>query len=176
MKILITNTVALNGGDAAILLSIVDILSLEFGDDTEFIIYDSQPDIASKYYPQLTWRKLLYLHITETANIKFIKQTLLKQVWHKISKLWSFKINPLCFYFAAWCYVNHLKFIARLLLNKERNQDLYHYSSADLIVSTGGTYLVENYPLKSRIFDYQITLLMKRPLVFYTQSLGPCVL
>ncbi|MEO1375906.1 MAG: polysaccharide pyruvyl transferase family protein, partial [Cyanobacteria bacterium J06635_10] len=30
-----------------------------------------------------------------------------------------------------------------------------------------------NYPLNGRIFDYQISLLMQKPLVFYTQSLGP---
>ncbi|MCG6135957.1 MAG: polysaccharide pyruvyl transferase family protein [Nostoc sp. LLA-1] len=173
MKILITNTVALNGGDAAILLSIVDILCREFGDDTEFIIYDSKPDIASRYYPQLTWRKLIFLRITELNSIKSLEQILIKQIWYKISSFWYLKIKPFLFYLAAWCQVNRLKFISKIVLNKEELQDLYNYSSADLIVSTGGTYLVENYPLNPRIFDYQISLLMKRPLIFYTQSLGP---
>jgi colanic acid/amylovoran biosynthesis protein len=40
-------------------------------------------------------------------------------------------------------------------------------------VSTGGTYLVENYPLFPRIFDYKISLVLEKPLIFFTQSLGP---
>jgi colanic acid/amylovoran biosynthesis protein len=173
MKIIISNTVACNGGDAAILFSIVENLRKEFGERTEFIIYDSQPDITSKYYPELTWRKLLYLKITEDSQIKFSGQSSLGRVWRYIFRSYKSKINPYIFYFAAWCQMKGLSSLTKLLLDNEQLQDLYNYSSADLIVSTGGTYLVETYSLTPRIFDYQITLLMKRPLVFYTQSLGP---
>ena len=38
MKITITNNIALNGGDAAILLGMVKALKKRFGDDTQFVI------------------------------------------------------------------------------------------------------------------------------------------
>ena len=64
--------------------------------------------------------------------------------------------------------------MAKSVLNEsELQQSLTDYSSADLIVSTGGTYLVENYNLDSRIFDYEMCLFLNKPLIFFTQSLGP---
>ena len=38
MKITITNNIALNGGDAAILLGMVKALKKRFGDDTQFVL------------------------------------------------------------------------------------------------------------------------------------------
>ena len=160
MKILITNTVALNTGDAAILLGVIEILRATFGKETQFIIYDNNPDVASQYYPQLIFRKLLHLNITQVPPIKYLGRIL------KIVKL-------SIFYFAAWCWKNNLRFISKFLLNKEELLDLSEYSSADLIVSTGGTYLVENYSLETRIFDYRISLFLEKSLVLFTQSLGP---
>jgi len=176
MKILITNTVALNGGDAAILLAIIELLRREFGEDTEFVIYDSQPEIAGRYYPDLTFRKLLHLKLTELPQMKYLGQTLLgrilryalKQVLCRYSRVKQFQ-----FYIAAWCQRHQLRLITKLLLKNDEFQDLKHYSCADLIVSTGGTYLVEKYSLDSRIFDFKLSLLMQKPLVLYTQSLGP---
>lgn len=176
MKILVTNTVVLNGGDAAILLSIINLLKNEFGQDTEFIIYDNQPEIAKRYYPNLNFRKLIYLKHTETPNMKYLGDSLpARALRFFVTKilLFFFSINLLRFYFAAWCCQHQLDWITKLLLNNQELQDIHNYSSADLIVSTGGTYLVENYPLANRIFDYKISLLMQKPLVFYTQSLGP---
>lgn len=160
MKILITNTVALNTGDAAILLGIKEILRITFGEDVDIIVYDNSPDIAAQYYPQLKFRKLLYQNITQIPQIKYLRRILK-----------SMNLNR--FYFASWCWKYNLRFIAKFLVNKQELQDLLEYSSADLIVSTGGTYLVENYFLEPRIFDYQISLLLEKPLVLFTQSLGP---
>ncbi|MGD1913665.1 MAG: polysaccharide pyruvyl transferase family protein [Rivularia sp. (in: cyanobacteria)] len=176
MKILVTNTVALNGGDAAILLSIINLLKGEFGQDTEFIVYDSQPEIAKRYYPQLNFRKLIYQMQTETPTMKYLGDSFISRALRLFfKKILQFflSINPPRFYFAAWCWQHKFNWITKLLLDNHELQDIENYSSADLIVSTGGTYLVENYPLKSRIFDYRISLLMQKPLVFYTQSLGP---
>lgn len=177
MKILITNTVALNGGDAAILLSIINLLQSEFGQDTEFIIYDSQPEIARRCYPKLNFRKLIYLKETELPPMKYLGRSLfgraLRRLFGNILRLFL-NINPHRIYFAAWCWQQQLHWIVKLLLDYEELQDIQNYSSADLIVSTGGTYLVESYsPLTVRIFDYQLSLLLQKPLVFFTQSLGP---
>ncbi len=177
MKILITNTVALNGGDAAILLSIIHLLKKEFGSEIELIIYDSQPEIARRYYPSLNLRKLIYLKETQVAPMKFLGRSLLgrgvRRLFNNILRF-LFKINPPRFYFAAWCWKQNIHWITKLLVDADELQDIKNYSDADLIVSTGGTYLVEHYsPLTARIFDYNLSILMQKPLVFFTQSLGP---
>lgn len=163
MKILITNTVVLNTGDAAILFGLLKILRQAFSEDIEFIIYDKNPDIAQKYYPELVFRKSLYFNLTKELPIKTLE---------KFLNFCNLKI----FTFALWCRKLNLSFVSKIILSPENFQDIVNYENADLIVSTGGTYLVENYPLFTRIFDYKITLSLGKPLVFFTQSLGPFAL
>jgi colanic acid/amylovoran biosynthesis protein len=160
VKILITNTVALNGGDAAILYAEISLLKAAFGQNIQFIIYDNQPEIANQYHPNLEFRKLLYWSVTQTRQIKYLQRSLQK------TKLFRFRL-------AAQSWSQGKQWLAKLLLRKTELQYLMEYSSADLIISTGGTVLVENYWLEPRIFDYEISLKLGKPLVFFTQSLGP---
>ncbi|HJT66296.1 MAG TPA: polysaccharide pyruvyl transferase family protein [Pyrinomonadaceae bacterium] len=146
MKILITNIVTLNAGDAAILYAMIDVLRAAFGSDTEFVVYDKHGDAPARYYPELEFRKLLYL--TRKSPKVFFK-------------------------LGRWAIKHNLPLLPRLLLTSTERRDLVEYKNADLIVSSGGTYLVENYSLAARIFDYQISLYFEKPLVFFTQSLGP---
>jgi colanic acid/amylovoran biosynthesis protein len=158
-KILITNTVALNGGDAAILESVMHLLRVAFGDDTEFIVYDSSPEVAARYYPGIHFRKLIYFRAVPESRIGPIRS---------LGKRWNLGRIRL----AMKCW-NSWRSLAHCLLTDEERKDFYHFNSADLIVSTGGTYLVVHYSLTPRIFDYQLCLALGRPLVFFTQSLGP---
>ena len=160
MKIIISNTVILNGGDAAILISIIKILQTAFGNDAEFIIYDSQPETAKKYYPQLNLRRLIYEQSIDSIKIRFIGRII------KFISQWRLKV-------AVWCIHKHKFSLGRLCTTKVEYDSLLDYQTADLVVSTGGTYLVENYGLKARFFDYQISLMFNKPLIFFTQSLGP---
>lgn len=160
MKILITNTVSLNGGDAAILYAEIDLLQAAFGQNIQFTIYDSQPEIASRYYPNLKFRKLIYWNVTEIKANKYLQRSLQK------AKLFRFRL-------AVRSWHQGRQWLAKLLLPPAELQDLIEYSSADLIVSTGGTILVENYWLEPRIFDYEVSLALEKPLVLFTQSLGP---
>ncbi|NJL11001.1 MAG: hypothetical protein HC908_14825 [Calothrix sp. SM1_7_51] len=127
--------------------------------DEQFYVINN-PDVASQYYPELIFKKWVFLNINQFPQIKYLK---------RILKL--FNLNR--FYLAAWCWKNNLRFLVKIILTKQQLNDLLEYSSADLIVSTGGTYLVENYSLEARIFDYRVSLLLGKPLVFFTQSLGP---
>ena len=151
MKILITNIVTLNAGDAAILHAMIDVLRAAFGHDTEFIVYDKHGDVPSRYYPGLTFRKLLYL-------TRESKQSRLDQLRFRVG-LWAIKQG--------------IPLLPHVFLDSIERRDLLEYKTADLIVSSGGTYLVENYSLTARIFDYQLSLALDRPLAFFTQSLGP---
>lgn len=47
------------------------------------------------------------------------------------------------------------------------------YASADLVISTGGTYLVEHYDLKERFAQLWLALKSPARVVLFTQSLGP---
>lgn len=151
MKILITNIVTLNAGDAAILYAMIDVLRAAFGDNTEFIVYDKHGDVPSRYYPDLEFRKLLYL----TRESK------------------QGRMDQLRFRAGRWSIKQGIPFLPHVFLDSIERRDLLEYKTADLIVSSGGTYLVENYSLAARIFDYQLSLYLDRPLVFFTQSLGP---
>ena len=146
MKILITNIVSLNAGDAAILYAMIDVLRGAFGDDTQFVVYDKHGEAPARYYPDLQFRKLLFL-TRESRGIRY--------------------------QLGCWSIKHNIPVLPSIFLRKNERRDLLEYKNADLIVSSGGTYLVENYSLDARIFDYQISLYFEKPLVFFTQSLGP---
>jgi colanic acid/amylovoran biosynthesis protein len=157
VKILITNIVTLNAGDAAILSAMIDVLRATFGDDTQFVVYDKDGDAPARYYPGLVFRKLLYL--SRKAN-ETDSQVLRR--FHEIR-----------FRAGLWANKHNIPLLARTVLSSTERRDIREYKNADLIVSSGGTYLVENYSLTARIFDYHLSLYLDRPLVFFTQSLGP---
>lgn len=66
-----------------------------------------------------------------------------------------------------------LRSLMRRLLTGEEAQALTDYAEADVIITTGGTYLVEHYNLGARIRTFRTARALKKPLVFYTQSMGP---
>lgn len=156
MRIIITNTVALNGGDYAILDSLIKVLKITYGQDIKTIVYDSDPDVAKEYYPEIHFRSLIYKKY---------------QVWGKSSL--SRKLNARKLMLAARLMKIKLEFLARFILPKDLFDELKLYSSAQLIVSTGGTYLVENYDLSPRIFEFKLINALGKPFVLFTQSLGP---
>jgi colanic acid/amylovoran biosynthesis protein len=159
VKILITNIVTLNTGDAAILYAMLDVLRNAFGDNTHFIVYDKHGDVPNRYYPDLEFRNLLY----QTRESIAAKRG--RGVFRRLDEL-RFKIG-------LRSIKQSIPLLPHVFLNSIERRDLLEYKTADLIVSSGGTYLVENYSMAARIFDYQVSLYLKRPLVFFTQSLGP---
>jgi colanic acid/amylovoran biosynthesis protein len=163
MKILITNIVTLNGGDFAILESMMKVMRQTYGEDTEFVVYDMHADIAAKYYPGINFRTLLFVKYNQRLSKPAAILSKFSARFSPIKRLMK----------AAEEYGAGKPEYANNVLTKEEKIDFDHYASADIIVSTGGTYLVENYSLSARIYDYDFTLAMKKPLVFFTQSLGP---
>lgn len=172
-KILILGTVALNGGDAAILFSIIQLIKQNFAAEIEFIAYDLQPEVAVKYYPENTFRAMVYQKLVKLPKTKNNK--LLARFFRKIYVALIKIINPFRFYWATFLFSKKQERLAKILVTETELEDINHYCNADIIISTGGTYLVENYHggFPNRIFDYHLSLLVKCPLVFFTQSLGP---
>src|SRR5262249_26086042 len=73
MRVVITNVVALNGGDAAILLAAIQVLRAAFGADTQFVLFDSQPEVAERLYPELEFRELWHARATRRAG-RFLRK------------------------------------------------------------------------------------------------------
>ena len=156
MKILITNAVSLNTGDAAILRGAVNVLRNTFGNDMNVAVYDAQADAAKRHYPDFAYRPALYEQVRQAAKGRWrgklatIFVLLLSLLWRKpLGRRLAHRLPP------------------RL------RESLEEYARADLVVATGGTYLVPAYRLFPKIFDFMVTLLLGRPLVLFTQSLGP---
>jgi colanic acid/amylovoran biosynthesis protein len=160
VKILITNTVALNTGDAAIVLGLIRVLREAFGDSPEIVIYDARPDVAARYYPDLRWRQDGW-----AADAG----------WERLSwrlGRWAHRLLQIQIRTAAYLVGAGFSSGTRLVPRRLRIK-LEDYASADLIIANGGTYLVEHYLISGRLLDLDISLAVSRPLILFTQSLGP---
>jgi len=72
MKIIIINSTPLNGGDAAILQGMVNLISDVFSDHTvDYTIYASQSDIAKKYYPHFKFTEKLKDSLLSCSKLKY---------------------------------------------------------------------------------------------------------
>lgn len=161
MHILIVNTVMLNGGDAAITQATVDLLRAEFGPDTTFVVHESQARAAARYYPGYTFRPRVYAVASRGLKGRSRSERL-RRDYHLA------RFRAAC---EAWG--RGLKVAARLLLTPAERRLVEDFAAADVVVTSGGTYLVEHYDFTSRLFAIQTALRLRRPLVFFTQSLGP---
>lgn len=166
MKILVTNIVLLNVGDAAILEATIDEIQRQLGSQAEFIISDNKPQVSQRYYPDTLVTGWYYRNCNITKGWR--GRRYLKPFCSLIEILNKFRL--LC---AAWALGNKWRALSRLLLSRKEWNHLQLYADVDLALSAGGTYLVEHYDLRPRLFDFTICRLLKLPIAFMTQSLGP---
>lgn len=161
MKIVITNNIALNGGDAAILLGMIEVLKKRFGDKTTFVVTCDNPTACAQLYPNIYWRTVLgrVADSTPYNHIRYVG---------RIARL----IKRYRFYTAAFFRRKGIP-LYKLLLSKYDSCTLNEYASSDYIISSGGTYLIEAYGITTQYIDYKISIILGKPLVQYTQSMGP---
>lgn len=164
-RILITNIVSLNPGDAAILWGMLEILRQRYGRDTRFVFFDRAAGAASRYYPWATFRQALFGGKARGKLARSL-ESLGYGHWNLRLRYWLLRGAALCCRFKmAW--------IARACLEKKDYESVREYVDADLVISSGGTYLIENYGLWASIYDYRLTFAAGSPLLFFTQTLGP---
>lgn len=167
VKILITNIVSLNTGDAAILQGTIQILQKKYGNDVDIVVFDSMANVAQKFYPWASFRQSL-----------FSKP---KTGWHwGILERWGYghwfnRLKFIRYRFSISLIKSYFSFFTCLLLSEQEKNDIMEYLSADIILSTGGTYLIENYDLSSAIYDYRLSLATGNKFGFFTQTLGPFI-
>lgn len=164
-RIVITNIVSLNTGDAAILWGMFQILRARYGADTCFTVFDKSAEAAGKYYPWASFRQALFGNPPHTSLGRKLQ---VGGYGH-----WNERVRFVVLALAVKLFRWRLGFLSRLFLSPEDYQSIVEYVQADLVVSTGGTYLTENYGLWTNIRDYKLTQAAGKPLVFFTQTLGP---
>ncbi|GAB1583514.1 polysaccharide pyruvyl transferase family protein [Phyllobacterium phragmitis] len=165
MKIVIENTVCLNTGDAAILLAIRHILKSTWDEDLHFLVFDSQPAVAARLYPRKDYPDIEFHKLLSESIFKYryddnVLKNALKPAYNRLAfqALQSFGKN---------------RPMGEALFNAEDRRSLAIYRDADLVITTGGTYLVETYNLDKRINQFRIDAAFGKDPVFFTQSLGP---
>ncbi len=157
MRVALLNTVILNGGDAAIASAIADTLREAFGDRLDLELLDGSP-AAPAYYPEFSL-------LRDPHKLALARE-------HVLFGRMGRGFNELRLMFGAFLLGKGMS-PPPLLLTDDEERALRALAEADLVVSTGGTYLVEHYALRGRIFNFRLVNLLRRPLVLYTQSMGP---
>jgi colanic acid/amylovoran biosynthesis protein len=146
MKIVFTNLYsAANRGDAAIVCGMRNALG-EYFPDSEFIV-------LSKFY-----------EVSQAlTGIKSYPPLI-----DRLTFLGYFKI----IYFLLWAYLYNRKIILPSLGEGER---IKNYLDADLIVSVGGGYLNDNYPVAMIrwLFEFYFGKLLGKKVIIYASSVGP---
>jgi colanic acid/amylovoran biosynthesis protein len=149
MRIVVNNVLLYNGGDAAIAFGLIKILANAFG-KPEVTILDTNGAATKSYYPELDIRPMPYFAFSRLGRL-----------WRDTAEL-----------FGAWFHRTRFRHF-KIFLSRSERETFELYRTADLVVATGGTYLVENYDLKPRLFELELAVFAKKPLIFFTQSLGP---
>ncbi|MBK8161333.1 MAG: polysaccharide pyruvyl transferase family protein [Rhodospirillaceae bacterium] len=161
MKVIITNTTLVNGGDAAIVFAMIEMLRHTFGQDTVVNVLDSMATTTRRYYPELEISQLISIQPRATGGRA---SRLLTRLGRRISRL---RVA------IALGMLSRGMDISRLVLSKDMRLVFRHYADADMVISVAGTYLVDNYDISPRLRELDVAMAYgKRPL-FYTQSLGP---
>lgn len=164
-KIVVENTVCLNTGDAAILLAIRHILKSAYSGALQFHVFDSQPEVAARLYPKQSYpdieiRKLLSESIFKYPYDDNRLKNLAKPIYNRLA-------------LSALRHYGKSRALDDTMFSAEDRRSLDIYCDAGMVVTTGGTYLVETYNLERRLNQFRIDEALGKKTVFFTQSLGP---
>ena len=153
MRVLITNSVPLNGGDEALLRATLAVLRDQFP-RCSIKVLCKDIDICRKYLRDLDLDSdLEYIHYPRrvTSRRVFRARTMISDL---AGPSWAARIS-------------------RVLANKEERRIIGHYKSADLVVSSAGGFLHDFYGIEHRLFGFEMALELGRPVVILGQSVGP---
>jgi colanic acid/amylovoran biosynthesis protein len=160
-RVLYSGTVVSNGGDSAILVAQLQLIN-RAAPGHSAVIHDAAPDVAGMAFPEAD-----VLGATAQAVWSPPGPRQLARAARKLSRS---RIR-LC---ARLLAKGHLprRLVMQALTSAERRA-LESLESADLVVYTGGTSLVEQYNLDPKLFELEIAQLLERPIILLPQSLGP---
>lgn len=160
MKVLITNTIIHNGGDAAILYGMLTAIKKAFPPNTKIKVHVEDPDFCKYMYSDLHCEKSLgqiILH-SPLAKIRIIGRR-----WLKLKQI---ILKGIIILWRSGIPLNLLPLSHRVKCILE------DYRNTDIVISCGGTYLLEEYGIATQILDYNLSHTLRKPLFLYTQSIG----
>jgi colanic acid/amylovoran biosynthesis protein WcaK/AmsJ len=150
-RVSIVNTVACNGGDAAILQAVFSLVRTALGEDTTFTVFDTHASVAAQHYPAISFRPQLWVTATQ-------------------SPAWARALPRRFQETRVEAALDRPRL--RALLGEEERTSIAILGESDLVVSTGGTYFVPTYRIRPRAFELGLAERLGRPYVLYTQSIG----
>ncbi len=158
--IILENTICGNAGDGAVMLAAERILHEACGDDVEIMIFDHDAKTSQELYPEQKFHQMYTKKLYRYAPVKQ-KQGFKRNLLNFMSRL------------GLSCAKRNLWGFSALFLGRQTAKGLKAYKTADMVVTTGGFYLNENFNLRERIKGFQTSVYLKNPPIFFTQSLGP---
>jgi colanic acid/amylovoran biosynthesis protein len=168
MLIAIENTVCLNAGDAAILLALMRELRSAFGEATRFVVFDADPEASARYFPGIEFRP----QVSSLLTVPRLPARI-------FGRSWAIRLRRNAERLLRAEFARVVRAAGRgrevqsLLLGAALKENIEIYRQADLVVSTGGTYLVEHYDLEAKLIEFEKDMALRKPLVLFTQSMGP---
>ena len=167
MRVLVTTIVALNPGDAAILQGTRILVERAFGKDARMAAADRRADTSRRLYP---WMRFVASPFGGASRGPIGRWISGLGYEHRLRR-----IDPLRLRLVARLVQFKLGGLARLWASHETVLAVREYLDADLILASGGTYLVPVYSLDAPLQDYEFSLWLNKPLGFMPQSMGPFV-
>src|SRR3954471_12340785 len=143
LRVHITNCVLLNGGDAAIVEGSVTALRRFARRPIEFTILDQQPDVAARLFPEYRVEPWPWDVFCPRGGAR-------------LARLIRIPVAVARAYAAAWLIGRGRHRVASVLLREGERACLEAYARADVVISKGGTYLVERYRLAPHVFDFRL--------------------
>lgn len=168
MLVAIENIVSLNGGDAAILMGLLTELRAAFGANTDFVVFDDDAEVAARHFPGVRFHPPVsrFLRGPRLPAGLFGRDGAVR-IRRNAERLLKAEFGR------ALRATRAGRPARSLLLGPRLAEGLDIYRRADLVVSSGGTYLVEHYDIEGRLLEYEKDMALGKPLILFTQSMGP---
>lgn len=164
MRVLVTNAVLTNTGDAAILYGIKASLERQsalLGVPFELVVHDWNADAAQRLYPDLTVRQQAGFAPRRLSKIRRTAEQAVRRLILETATRSTPARRAL--QRAASRYRDRSVFFA----------SLWDLSAADVVISSGGTYLVDHYDFRDRVRDLRFARSAGARVILWTQSMGP---
>ncbi len=150
MRILITNSVPLNGGDEALLRALVNSLKIKYNNPVIHVLCMNL-GLCRKYLPDINFE----------SDLEFTE----KNISDRNKRIRSLLINRLHF--------SENSNVCLSLLNKSERKTLQLYKKADIVISSPGGFLHDFYPIRERLIGFEHAIKLGKKVIICGQSVGP---
>lgn len=156
LRIVVLNTVLSNTGDAAIFQAIGDAMRAQHGAHVELVALDNLSQVTSHLYPEF--------HVLQQPTIAVHRNRYIRK---------ALSLGRRVLLLALASFPALAAPILTLLKHTSIGRALRAIQSADLVVSSGGTYLVDHYSFGHKVIEMRVANALGKKIILWTQSMGP---